>query len=66
MESKRLAGKTAIVTAAGSGIGRASAEAFVRAGARVIAVDIDAIALTSLADCAVSYTHLTLPTNREV
>ena len=45
MESKRLAGKTAVVTAAASGIGRASAEAFARAGARVFAVDIDATAL---------------------
>ena len=45
MESERLAGKTAIVTAAASGIGRASAEAFARAGARVIAADIDAAAL---------------------
>jgi 2-keto-3-deoxy-L-fuconate dehydrogenase len=51
MESERLAGKTAIVTAAASGIGRASAEAFVRAGARVIAVDIDANALQSLTGC---------------
>ena len=51
MESERLSGKTAIVTAAGSGIGRASAEAFVRAGARVIGVDIDAIALKSLTEC---------------
>jgi 2-keto-3-deoxy-L-fuconate dehydrogenase len=51
MESERLSGKTAIVTAAGSGIGRASAEAFVRAGARVIGVDIDAIALESLTGC---------------
>ena len=34
MESKRLAGKTALVTAAASGIGRASAEGFARAGAR--------------------------------
>jgi 2-keto-3-deoxy-L-fuconate dehydrogenase len=51
MESERLSGKTALVTAAGSGIGRASAEAFVRAGARVIGVDIDAIALESLAGC---------------
>jgi len=32
MESKRLAGKTALVTAAASGIGRASAEGFARAG----------------------------------
>ena len=51
MESKRLAGKTAVVTAAASGIGRASAEAFARAGARVLAADIDAQALQTLAGC---------------
>ncbi len=51
MESKRLAGKTAVVSAAGSGIGRASAEAFARAGARVLAVDINGDALASLAGC---------------
>ena len=36
-----LAGKTAFVTAAGQGIGRATALAFAAAGARVIATDID-------------------------
>src|SRR4051812_19304618 len=51
MESKRLAGKTAVVTAAASGIGRASAEAFARAGARVIAADIDGHALKNVAGC---------------
>jgi 2-keto-3-deoxy-L-fuconate dehydrogenase len=45
----RLAGKTAFVTAAGQGIGRATAEAFVREGARVIATDIDAGLLKTLA-----------------
>lgn len=50
MES-RLAGKTAVVSGAGSGIGRASAEAFARAGARVFAVDIDATALQAVAGC---------------
>jgi 2-keto-3-deoxy-L-fuconate dehydrogenase len=48
MESERLAGKRAVVTAAGSGIGRASAEAFARAGARVFGVDIDGQALATL------------------
>jgi 2-keto-3-deoxy-L-fuconate dehydrogenase len=38
--SQRLAGKTAFVTAAGQGIGRATAEAFAREGAQVIATDL--------------------------
>jgi 2-keto-3-deoxy-L-fuconate dehydrogenase len=38
--SQRLAGKTAFVTAAGQGIGRATAEAFAREGAKVIATDL--------------------------
>jgi 2-keto-3-deoxy-L-fuconate dehydrogenase len=46
--SQRLAGKTAIVTAAGQGIGRATAEAFVREGARVIATDINPNTLADL------------------
>lgn len=45
----RLDGKTALVTAAGAGIGRAAAEAFAREGAEVIATDINAEALKDLA-----------------
>jgi 2-keto-3-deoxy-L-fuconate dehydrogenase len=37
----RLSGKTALITAAGQGIGRATAEMFVTEGARVIATDIN-------------------------
>ena len=37
----RLEGKRAFLTAAGQGIGRATAEAFVREGAEVIATDLD-------------------------
>ena len=37
----RLAGKVALLTAAAAGIGRGTAEAFAREGARVIATDID-------------------------
>jgi len=44
----RLAGKTAFITAAGQGIGRATAEAFVREGARVIATDINEELLSDL------------------
>jgi len=47
--SRRLAGKRALVTAAGAGIGRATALAFAAAGADVLATDIDASALSSLA-----------------
>ena len=44
----RLTGKRALITAAGAGIGRATAEAFAREGATVIATDIDKAALSAL------------------
>ncbi|MEO8061599.1 MAG: SDR family oxidoreductase [Pseudomonadota bacterium] len=47
----RLAGKTALVTAAAQGIGRATAELFRREGARVIAADIDLKKLSTLDGC---------------
>ncbi|PIE18125.1 MAG: NAD(P)-dependent oxidoreductase [Proteobacteria bacterium] len=43
-----LKGKRALITAAGQGIGRASAEAFARAGAQVFATDINPSALEEL------------------
>ncbi|MBJ7415157.1 MAG: SDR family oxidoreductase [Niveispirillum sp.] len=47
----RLAGKTALITAAGQGIGRATAELFASEGATVWATDINAAALESLPGC---------------
>ncbi len=44
----RLAGKVALLTAAAAGIGRATAQAFAREGARVIATDIDVDGLAGL------------------
>jgi 2-keto-3-deoxy-L-fuconate dehydrogenase len=49
--TNRLQGKTALVTAAGQGIGRATALAFMREGARVIATDINAEQLATLEGC---------------
>ncbi len=54
----RLAGKTAFLTAAGQGIGRATAQAFVREGARVIATDVDAALLAGLAGPGVTTARL--------
>jgi 2-keto-3-deoxy-L-fuconate dehydrogenase len=44
----RLAGKTALITAAAQGIGRATAEAFAREGAQVIATDVNEAGLSEL------------------
>ena len=48
--SSRLQDKTALVTAAGQGIGRAVAEAFAREGARVIATDLNLELLRPLSE----------------
>jgi 2-keto-3-deoxy-L-fuconate dehydrogenase len=48
----RLKGKTALVTAAAQGIGRASALAFAAEGARVVATDINAAKLEELSQAA--------------
>lgn len=53
-----LAGKTVFITAAGQGIGRATALAFVKAGATVHASDINADALAGLASEADLVTHV--------
>lgn len=44
----RLAGKSALITGAANGIGRATAEVFAAEGARIVATDIDAAGLDRL------------------
>ncbi len=46
----RLAGKTGIVTAAASGMGRAGALRFAQEGAQVAVVDVDASAVAEFKD----------------
>jgi 2-keto-3-deoxy-L-fuconate dehydrogenase len=50
---KRLEGKTALITAAAQGIGRATAELFLSEGARVIATDINLSGLQELTGCEI-------------
>jgi 2-keto-3-deoxy-L-fuconate dehydrogenase len=55
----RLKNKIALVSAAGQGIGRASAELFAAEGARVIAVDINPAALSTLSGMETRQVDLT-------
>ena len=48
MTKERLGGKNALITAAGQGIGRASALAMAEVGAKVFATDINEVALADL------------------
>jgi len=61
--ANRLAGKRALVTAAGAGMGRAGAIAFAREGAKVVATDVNADSLQSLAATPGIETHLLDVTN---
>ena len=56
--SNRLVGKKALITAAGQGIGRASALAFAKEGATVFATDINAQALETLKKECQCETHV--------
>ena len=50
----RLHGKTAICTASGAGIGRATAVAFAREGARVIATDLNEDRMKGLKEAGIA------------
>jgi len=54
----RLAGKTAFVTAAGQGIGRATALAFAAEGARVIATDVNEALLAEFGNASITTARL--------
>lgn len=51
---RRLDGRIAVITAAGSGMGRASAERFAQEGAHVIVADIDAASADQVRDAIVA------------
>jgi 2-dehydro-3-deoxy-L-fuconate 4-dehydrogenase len=53
-----LTGKTAFVTAAGQGIGRATAQALAAAGAKVVATDVDLAKLNGLKSDSIRTTEL--------
>ena len=53
-----LTGKTAFVTAAGQGIGRATAQALAAAGAKVVATDVDLAKLNGLKSDLIGTTEL--------
>ncbi len=56
--SGRLMGKRCLITAAAAGIGRASALAFAREGATVVATDIDDAALATIGVTAIATSRL--------
>ena len=61
MQTQRLAGKTALVTAAAQGIGRATAELFAAHGADVLATDTNTAALAQLQQCRTAKLDVLLP-----
>ena len=61
MLTQRLVGKTALVTAAAQGIGRATAELFAAHGADVLATDTNTDALVQLQGCRTAKLDVLLP-----
>ncbi|MEL7026523.1 MAG: SDR family oxidoreductase [Pseudomonadota bacterium] len=62
----RLQGKRAFITAAGAGIGKATAMAFAREGAEVIATDIDQASLKALTQEGITTSRLDITDNAAV
>ena len=63
----RLAGKRALVTAAGAGMGRAATLAFAREGAKVVATDLEPKLLEEfIANAAITTARLDVTDDREV
>jgi NAD(P)-dependent dehydrogenase (short-subunit alcohol dehydrogenase family) len=60
-----LMGKHVVITGAGSGIGRACAERFARAGARVVVSDVDEAAATGVAAGTVDAVAIAADVSRE-
>jgi 2-keto-3-deoxy-L-fuconate dehydrogenase len=61
MTTNRLAGKTALITAAGQGIGRATAELFAAEGAVVWATDVNPRLLENVSGCRTRQLDVTDP-----
>ena len=61
----RLAGKTAVITSAAQGIGRATVLAMVAEGARVVATDINAAALDALSKENAAITTMILDVTKQ-
>src|SRR5215470_9060307 len=55
-----LAGRTVVVTGGGKGIGKVYAQEFARAGANIVAADIDAAAAKAVAEALTAEGHAAL------
>jgi NAD(P)-dependent dehydrogenase (short-subunit alcohol dehydrogenase family) len=66
MNMSRLQGKVALVTGAGSGIGRESAKLFASEGAQVVCVDLDEASVATTADSIVKDGGQAIPVRADV